>query len=378
MKYLKIIFIYIIVFQTINDNLIVNLFGLNILKVTLFLFILLNVNSFRDFKFFGYEKKYATLFFLAAGTSLLINWDLFDDIQIPVFTLIAVIVYYIIFSSERQVKHILIAIIISLIVSSLHCILREDTVAEYTFRKSGGTGDPNEFSTTLLIGIGVLWGFYLDTKKYLISVLLLILLFVIGLLFAGSKSALLVFGIMVIIGMINLYKLSKSLNKLRNLGFLLIILVGAFIFIKTYFGDVLYLFIERFETHSTALERFKSWTGGYKIFRENLLFGIGPKNYSQMISIEFMAAIDEASREAHNIFIKTAVETGFLGLIPFSILIIGKIGDILKSKPNYTLSLMLIPPLFMGLTLSLTFEKYFWLALAMVANPTLRNYFNEK
>jgi len=367
MKILRILFLYIIVFQTINDNIMVDLFGPNVLKFSLIGFIVFNSEKFRTFEYFSTKNLSLIFFVFISIVSIFTNLSTYSNIQNSLTALIALCAYFIIFSQEKSLEQIFIIIIVSIIVSSLYCIFKEETITEYTFRKSGGTNDPNEFTVTVLFGLGILWGFYMDTKRFLFIIFPVILLFLSALISAGSKSG--IISLCVLFAIILYYYFTRF--KVNIFGVIIFVYL-AYYFFSTYFYQDVEFISERFENVDSQEERFKSWNAGWTLFKENMLIGVGPLNYSNIVGIKF-SSIEESSREAHNMFIKALVETGILGFMPYLFFIIQKLYLTFKVSKFYILKLMIIGPIFMGFTLSLTFEKYIWLIFGLLCNPFLYN-----
>lgn len=380
MRLIQVLVIYLVIFQTINDNLMVDLFGENVLKFTLIGFILVFVKRFFTFKYLTKFNILIMLFVLASMISIIVNFPQLNDPISSIAAIIAIISYFIIFSQEPKLNHIYIAIIISLIISSFYCILRPETISEWTFRKTGGTGDPNEFSTMILIGISIIWGYYIKYRKFLNVVLPLTLLFLSSLLLAGSKSAFFALAILACIISFHLLKRASVIGKFKVLITLSICGLLLIISIQNLFGETLDLFLVRFDNNGTANERLKSWEAGIAIFEDNYFFGVGPLNYGETVGNRFLASIAEGSREAHNLFLKALTETGVFGFIPFLFIIYLALKSGIKGVKNELNLFITLSIVMMGLTLSLTFEKYTWLVLALVFNPYISNsnYFEKK
>ena len=198
-----------------------------------------------------------------------------------------------------------------------------------------------------------------------------------ALVLAGSMSALIVLGILLLLGSYFTFRTSKVIKRFRSIGVLILVLLSIYFFVDSFFNESLSLFFERFENRNSGLERLKSWKAGMEVFRDNLFFGVGPTNYANILEIEFEDSIDASSRDAHNVYVKVFVETGILGFLPFLIFIWQKTIFLIRSHSNFATSLMMVGPFLMGFTLSLTFEKYFWLVLALSSNRFFKNYFNE-
>ena len=361
---------YIFVASTINDSFFVSHLGDTILKILLGIFIVINVNRILSFQ---YGSRINIPFFclvIAMMLSIFINAPTYPNIILPVNTFIAICAIYIVFSQEENPVKYMWCYVFAALFSAFLCITADSTISEYEFRKTGGMSDPNEFSITILIPLGFLFGKLLGAynlkKKIIITVA--ILFFSISLLFAGSKSAVLTLAALlsVIIGYILVNR--SSHRKILIIGSILLIFVVIGWGLQSYYGDTINLFINRFGKSGTAQSRFLSWKSGFNLFEQNPIFGVGLSNYANMIALYFKQ-IAEGSRASHNMFVQVTVELGIAGLIPFLWLIIKPIYMQVRTRV-YPIELVFsfLPFLLMGFTLSLFTQKYIWIFLALIYN----------
>lgn len=370
---------YVFIFSTINDDFIVNHMGGMALKVILGFFVLININSLLSFKYNQRHNAPFIYIVIAMFLALIVNVFRYNDIGLAVNSFIAVSVIFVVFSQEEHPEKYIKGYIFSALFSSFLCITAIDTIGEYTFRKTGGTGDPNEFSVTVLIPLGVVLGRLLKTidVKEKIVIVAIVITFAISLLLAGSKSAILTLGVFILIfaGYINTSYKTKHKLLVVSGGLLLFVCIG--IVINEYFGDVLHLMASRFDKANTANERFLSWNAGYELFKGNPFFGVGLGNYANMVGSHFQSIV-ESSRAAHNMYVQALVELGIFGFIPFCWFVFKPLHWQIKNK-SYPLEIILgyIPLLLMGFTLSLLMEKYMWVFYAFLYNPNLL-FYNEE
>lgn len=375
-KLISRILIFIIVFQTFNDNLFTEYFGPNSLKISILIFTLFSVKYFFSFNpSIPINKNILLLSVIMIICSIANYSNLFSPLD-SFLKPFAVIILFVVFSQYKDIKWLIFVILFSLFYSSLYCLLREDFVTEWTFRKTGGTGDPNEFSTGVLFGLGLLWGIYFKYKKFLVLVLLLSLFSASVLLAAGSKSAFLAL-IFLIFSLIFLR--TQTVSFFNNIRLSVVSLLALSILSFTVYSlnkDLFFLFIDRFDSSYTAELRLDNWIKGFELFKDNWLFGLGVDNYSPTMENTFIE-IDEGSTAAHNMFLKALYELGIFGFIPF-ILIFKKILYMMFSKQRHYIILLICSPLLiMGLSLSLTFEKYLWLVIAISFNSHFIKFFRN-
>ncbi|MAZ68243.1 MAG: hypothetical protein CMG49_02510, partial [Candidatus Marinimicrobia bacterium] len=252
--------------------------------------------------------------------------------------------------------YILKSVIFSVFFSSIYSIVRPDTISEWTFRKTGGTGDPNEFACHLIIGFILTWN-HINNR---ILKLVLLTLFSFTIILSGSITGGLCFFLMVI------YKIFSIFRKQINLKSIILtsfgIMISYFIVLRL---DVLALYLNRaFTNTNNLISRQKAWINGIALFRENwytFLIGGGPNFFDQRNSLLVSSKMDTAIA-AHSMYIEILADTGIIGFI----LIICPIIYILFKNlfnPKYDIFFVM---LFMSLSLSMTYEKYFWLIFAFI------------
>lgn len=375
-KLISKILMFIIVFQIFNDNLFAEYYGPDSLKISILIFTLFFVRYFFYFSLVIPINKNILLLCVVMTICTVVNYNhLFSPLE-SFLKPFVVIILFVVFSQYKDIKWLIFIILFSLFYSSLYCLVREGFVAEWTFRKTGGTADPNEFSTGVLFGLGLLWGIYFKHKKFLLLVLLLSLFFTTALLAAGSKSAFLSL-IFLIFSLIFLRAETVSFfTKIRLYVGGLLILSILFLTFYSLNKDLFFLFIERFESSHTAELRLDNWRKGFQLFKDNWLFGLGVDNYNTTMRSTFIE-IDEGSTAAHNMFLKALYELGVFGFIPF-IIIFKKIFYMMFSKKRHYIVLLTCSSiLIMGLSLSLTFEKYLWLIIALAFNSYFIQFFEN-
>lgn len=370
---------YLFIFSTINDDFIVNHIGGMSLKVILGAFVLVNINRLLSFR---YNQRYNRPFICLIITMILamvVNMFRYNDIGLAINSFIAISVIFVVFSQEENPEKYIKWYIISALFSSFLCITAIDTVEEYTFRKTGGTGDPNEFSVTILIPLGIILGKLLKSNKIKEKIILIaiVLTFSISLLLAGSKSAMLTLVLLILVFAGYISSSSKTKHRVFVISGGLLLIVGIGIVINEYFGDVLQLMINRFDKTGSAQERFLSWEAGSELFKASPFFGVGLGNYSNMVGIHFHSIV-ETSRAAHNMYMQALVELGFIGCIPFLWFVFKPLHWQIKNR-IYPLQIVFgyIPLLLMGFTLSLLVEKYVWVFYAFLYNQNTF-FYNEK
>lgn len=372
---IKYIVNFAFIFSTINDNYLCDVtHNDSILKIIMGLFIVIN---YRSFITFGYTKNKNIPFLLlicAILVSYVINIAFYANLVVPINLLLAIISIFVVFSQEKKPYVYLWFYIFSVLYSSFICIFSDETITEWTFRKTGGVGDPNEFSTYILISVGFLLGYLLKNNVNLVyKIVFVVMLFVyfLSLIYAGSKSAILTFVLMFLFYIYSMvFKFRIKHKVLFICGFCLVFVIVVFSLFYFY-SEFIFLYLDRFTDNSTADTRFASWSGGWQMFKDNPIFGVGFSNYVNSMII-YKIDIGYDARAAHNMYVECFTELGLLGLISFLWFLFKPIKYFFKYKIlPFEIIMSFIAILIMGMTLSQFAEKYIWFVYAMMYNRNM-------
>lgn len=361
---------FLYIFFIVNDNYIVGILGEFALKVMFVIFSVVNIMAFFKFNYRLKVNKHFILLIFILILSYIINLKNYSDIQQPLMSLLSVIMIYVVASTHQQPKTLMSSFLISVFFSSLICIFSDITLNEYTFRKTGGTGDPNEFSMMVLISISYLIGTFRLRTSLLkrIAQIVAVLIYSVALFMAGSKSAMLTLVVLAVSYYVMLLSKKSFKKRVKNTVLYVALFGGIAWALWTINPEMIYNVLERFEDNSSAGERFISWGAGLGLWLKSPFLGIGPQNYVNMIAENF-PYIAEASRAAHNIFIQIFVEAGVFGFIAFMVFIANPIKYSYRRTIPIELILGFICILTMGMTLAAFFEKYVWLYFGIICNP---------
>lgn len=370
---------YVFIFSTINDNFMVNHLGNMSLKIILVLFVFINIDKFLSFKSFSKQNRVFSCLIIMMLLSLIFNLSNYSEVIVAINLFLALGAIFVIFTQEKNVGKYIWCFVFSSLFSSLLCITATDTITEYTFRRTGGTGDPNEFSVTVLIPLGFLLGRIIKEKKGLgkMGIVAAILTYIIAMLYAGSKAAILTFILLFFFFITYMVIVYKSKRKMFLLISMIFIVVFVGFIVYNYYGETLQLLIRRFDENRTVNERLISWKAGIGLFEDNPFWGIGIANYGNMIGIKYPFIV-ESSRAAHNMYIQAFVELGFIGALMYIWFFFSPIYKQWKYR-RYPIEIMMafIPLVVMGGTLSLLLEKYVWVYLALLYNLNLFKQFKN-
>jgi O-antigen ligase len=362
------IIIFFFIFSFFNDNFLVEKINNNLLKILFILFLITNIKNifknlskmtlFQDKIFFSFITLLLSLFLLQN----ILNTS--DEITKYIFifiSFISIIIFFNIYNLERTLYFIWVSIFASVII----CFFNEP-ISEFTFRTTGGTGDPNEFAAHLLVYFCI--SIYLFNKnRYKVFIFISIISFIYGILMAGSKSAFLVLMILLFISFVIKIKYFLNIKNIFLISSLFFILISTVDFNKI---QMINNIIERSKSTGTAEERYKSWAAGKKMIESNPILGIGFGEYTNNTVKYSDSFVSTSSTAPHNLYIKLVAENG----IPIFILFLFFIFVIIKnifyySNTNYLwIYMSLLSLLLMGITIGITYEKYFILIIAIVMN----------
>ena len=129
--------------------------------------------------------------------------------------------------------------------------------------------------------------------------------------------------------------------------------------------------MDRFTDNTTADTRFASWSGGWQMFKDNPIFGVGFSNYVNSMII-YKIDIGYDARAAHNMYVECFTELGLLGFISFLWFLFKPAKYYFQYKfLPFELILSFIVILIMGMTLSQLAAKYIWIIFALMYNRYL-------
>jgi len=357
--------IFMFVFSFFNDNFLVDYLGENILKAIFVLFllfswfrILINIKTMNlliDKTFFIFIGL-LTIVFLMQNIV-----DMSDNIIKPIFSLFSIIAIVLYFS-RYPIERLLYFVWISMVISIVICYFN-DPMSEYTFRTTGGTGDPNNFATQLLAFI--FSAFYLYTRnKSKVFLIVSLFLFLYGIFSAGSKSSFLIFALVLFLVLLVKFKHLFG-PKIGLLFFLSLLIVVQIDFSKV---QAVSNMLDRAESGSkTAETRFISWKAGQHMVEQNPILGVGLEQFAK--HTHQYAEIIISATAPHNSYVKLIAESGiivFAAFLLFIYTLMVRNFNIFRKHDLFWVYLALLATLFMGMTLGLTYAKFQWLFIAIL------------
>ncbi len=377
MNIIKDISLFLLIFGVYNDNLVFDFAGLTILKLSLVQFLVIHAKDI--YIAFSMPRNVVTksfLFFFSLLFSVVLITEIFyfNNLLLDAIPrLLAVVVIFVYFSQYKNLEKVLYMIWFVMIISAIYSLFAP-TINPWTFRRSGGTIDPNAFAAQLLAVM--FFTVYLYRKnKNLIFLLSSLALFSYSFVYAGSKSSMLVLAVLIMyIVIVKFEYVIKKILSLNGLIGLVIVLVVAF---NYNFSNIEAIsgIQDRTESSGTMQQRFMAWKAGSEMIRDNFILGTGFDVFAESSTgylDKYLSDYDGLA--AHNIFIKLLAETGIFPFIAFMIALVyllkTKFTNILKSD-YFWLSLAVYATILMGLTLSIIYNKFFWIPLAFLSYAIL-------
>lgn len=362
--------VFTFVFSIFNDDFLVDHLGANILKLIFVLFFVFNAKAmYNNLKTMNLlQDKMFFMFFIMLIIVFLIRTITYmpNDLVKSLFLLLSVL-FIVLFYGRYPLKKLFYFIWISMFLSIIICYFNEPAVY-WTFRKSGGTGDPNTFAAGILAFIFTAIYLYISNKNRFFLVLSL-MAFLYGIFFSGSKSAFLALG--VVFTLLILKYLIYDLKHIFNYKFIVLILILIFSASQVDVRkiDVVSKMLDRTKKSGTAEQRFQSWRAGQHMIENHPFIGVGIAQFAN--NVHKYSDVRVLHPAPHNLYIRLMAESGIIVFLLFIgflfILLIGNFTYIINSNFIW-IYLSLLSLLLMGMTLGLTYHKAVWLYIAILMN----------
>ena len=371
------IILFIFIFSAINDNFMVDYLGDSSLKAIFIIFVVINLPDIFKSAMHPPEnvvmRSYYIFILMFTLSSLItvifFNRDILQEVMMPIVTIHVVFTY---FSHYKSFDKLLYMIWGNVFISSIISLFNEPISID-TFRTSGGTIDPVEFCIHLFMGIFITIYLFNKNKNYIFLIPSL-LLFSYALLLTGSKTALLTLALLMLLVLVlrfgHIFKYIFSFKGLVSLAVIVTIIIQTNMIDKI---SSMKGMQERAQSQGTFYTRLASWEAGYGMIQDNFFIGVGLNEYAKYTKRYLKAHLDHGFGP-HNIFVKMFAEAGVFSFLTFLVFLFflfkTKFFEIYKSDYLW-ISLIPMSAIFMGLGLSVTFEKHFWLTFALWANIIL-------
>ncbi|HEX2865978.1 MAG TPA: O-antigen ligase [Ignavibacteriales bacterium] len=368
--------VFLFIFSIFNDNLLVDSFGENALKAIFLVFILANLKRFyrniMNVSMLSYIKPFF-VFLTLTYFVMLVNFSGFERLfenSLLWVSMLAIVVYFI----NYDLKEILLMIWISLLLSAFYAFI-SDPISQWTFRKTGGTGDPNEFAAQMLAVIPVAVYLFKTSKKLVYKIIFMafsVPVFLYAIFLAGSMSSFLALGFLIPAVLIRNMSLSftRSLIAL-GLGFMMF-MITLLVFQEPLENTAaVQNMLGRTQETGTAQTRFDSWKAGINMFIDKPLLGVGMRQYAEYSPMYSKTFLSADSVAPHNMFIEVLAESGiivFISFVLFLIDLLAKHFNEIRKSEYFWLYMSLLAYVLMGFTIGITYNKFFWLTVALIMN----------
>lgn len=366
--------VFIFVFSIYNDNFTVDYLGANSLKAIFLVFILFNIYRItRNLMDRDLIKDLIPflVYFLLTFFVMLMNpptgeeqgAKLFENIML-LASMLFIILFFINYDLMKTLYFIWGALIVSAIVAFFN-----SPISRWTFRKTGGTGDPNEFASQMvsLLFISI---FLFRKNKNIYFIIISVIAIGYSILYAGSMSSFIVLFLLGVFLLIRFLSLSFVKSLIITSVVTVSLITGMIIFQEQIESvEVINNLLGRTEETGTAYTRFHSWSAGLRMVADHPLLGVGMRQYgaySPKYSTVFLA---EDSVAPHNILIEIISETGvlvFFAFLLFLFNLLSKYFGTIVHSDYFWLYLAVVAYLLMGLTIGITYNKFFWLTIAVL------------
>jgi putative inorganic carbon (HCO3(-)) transporter len=134
------------------------------------------------------------------------------------------------------------------------------------------------------------------------------------------------------------------------------------------------------QVDGAVVGRLSSNIGAVRVWLEHPIVGVGPGNYGQFhkAAVEDLGLRVIPNREPHNLYPHIASESGLLGLVAFTGLVVVTLRGLLRTRRRLRargdpaiaatgLLFGVIAYLYSGLFLHLSYARYFWMLMALAA-----------
>jgi hypothetical protein len=294
-----------------------------------------------------------------------------DLLQVSALRIIVFIVIFTYVTYTKEFTKLLYMIWITMMVSSTIAFF-SDPYEQYTFRRVGGTGNPNDFAAQILPIMFI--SIYLFKKnKSWIFLGTSLLFFLYTLIYAGSKSSFLILAMMLLfIFMVRFKQIIGFLGTTKGI-------VSLVLFVSLIVGGGVYLqqdeavkgLQERSKKTGTMQQRFIIWNAGAEMIRDNFFLGVGFAQFPKVSGSYIKDYLPPEALPSHNNFIKVFAENGVFTFLAFMILIISlftsKAREIFHSD-YFWIYVGSLSAVLMGLTIPSLHHKDFWFSIALLSH----------
>ncbi len=381
LNYLKTLALFIFVFVSINNSVVIEYVGEFAIKGAFGFFVLTHIDDL----YYAITKPKPLVvkaFFILIITLIIITFITYfvkgnaiymeDLIKLSLMRILAFIVIflYVTYMDRDTFVKFLYIFWFSMVVSSIIAFLSQP-VEQYTFRKTGGTEDPNEFAAQILAVIFTSYYLFKQNRS-LIFIGGSLALFFYTLLNAGSKSSFLFLGLLMLVIFVLRFKefMSFLVTPKGLFSFILLLgIVGGSIFYVSQTTAAKGL-AERAQKTGTLHQRLVIWRAGSEIIRDNFFLGVGFAQFPNVSKNYLKEYLPDEALPSHNNLVKIFAETGVFSFLAFVFFILilfsSHVGEIIRSDYLW-IYLASLATFLMGLTIPSLHHKDYWIFLSMLS-----------
>jgi O-antigen ligase len=272
-------------------------------------------------------------------------------------------------------------------------VLEDQITGVWQDRPAGSVGEPNYFAQILLIAAPL--GLFRFASERALSLRIVALactvLSILGIAMTysrGAAVALLVVGALIIY----VWKVKPIHVAIGLVGIALLVLTVA----PNYVNRIISISdAQGFVSQDGGQPKDRSLRGraaenlaAIAVFLDYPILGSGPGNFLKLYQFYvedtgYYVQHTTEERPAHNLYLNIAADVGICGLAAFLAIIVVQIRQLLRIRARHTehgseigsiatgLLLSLVGYLFAGLFLSLAYQRYFWILIALISATTL-------
>ncbi len=378
-QYIKYFTLFLFIFVSFNDATATEYAGESIIKLAFGLFVITHAKELYEMLSEPKTRPVKAFFLFLFITALVTVITYFvkqdhmyitDMITVSIMRMLSFFVIFVYVTYTKNFNLLLYMIWFSLVVSSI-IAANSDPYEEWTFRRVGGTDNPNDFAAQLLPTMFATYYLFKQNKNW-IFLIASELLFIYTLIYAGSKSSLLVLGALtILIFFVKFKEIMSAIATPKGLwGLLLVIGIGV--------GGAWYMsnstavkgLQERSKSTGTMHQRFIIWEAGGDMIRENFFLGVGFAQFPKVSYHYINDYLPEEAYPSHNNFIKVFAESGVFSFLAF-LFFIGSLFTTKRkeiySSDHFWLYVGSLSVVLMSLTIPSLHHKDYWWTLALVS-----------
>ena len=380
LTYIKNFSLFLFVFVAFNDTVAEEYIGNFVIKGAFALFVVTHSLDLYAMMFNvkTYVMKNFYLFMLTITTISLVTYlfksDMMymtDMLEVSFLRIISFFVIFIYVTYTKEFTKLLYMIWISLIVSSTIAAF-SDPYEQWTFRRVGGTGNPNDFAAQLLPAMFITY--YLFKKNH--SWIFLIgsnLFFLYTLVYAGSKSSFLFLALLLAIAFVVRFKaILEFLTTTKgfiSLVMTVIIVISAGVYIQQ--DEAVKGMQERSKKSGTMQQRFIIWAAGAEMIRDNFFLGVGFAQFPKISGSYIKEYLPPEALPSHNNFVKIFAESGVFTFVMFLSFIFALFMSQVRaifSTDYFWIYLATLSAVMMSMTIPSLHHKDFWISIALLSH----------